>query len=139
MKNFGPKDMVFSGSGFDRQVNSRPVSSANAKSELPTSINLGVAYNFVNQSMNSATLSGNFRSNNQSDDLWQGGLEYVYSEKYALRAGYNYSSSDEYLYGLSLGGGLVFDLGGTNLAFDYSWTETQVFSDNQYFTLTASF
>ncbi len=139
MKNFGPKDMVFSGAGFDRQVDQRPVSSANAKSELPTSINLGMAYNFVNQGNNSATLSGNFRSNNLSDDLWQGGLEYVNSEKYSLRAGYNYSSNNEYLYGFSLGGGLVFDLGETNLAFDYSWTETAVFSDNQYFTLTASF
>jgi len=138
IKNYGP-DLEFSGSGFEFDTPNGPVAGSNAKSELPTSLNIGLAYNFVNQGMNSATLSGNFRSNNQSTDLWQGGFEYVYSEKYSLRAGYNYSSSDEYLYGFSLGGGLIFDLGGTNLAFDYSWTDTEVFSDNQYFTLTASF
>lgn len=138
IKNYGP-DIEFSGSGPEIVVDGRPVSSTNAKSELPTSVNIGLAYNFVNQGLNSATFSGNFRSNNQSEDLWQGGLEYVYNERYALRAGYNYSPGDEYLYGFSLGGGLVFDLGETSLSFDYSWTETDVFSDNQYFTVKASF
>jgi len=137
-KNYGP-DIRFSGSGFEDAVNSRPLSSSNAASELPTSINIGLAYNFVNQGLNSATFSSNFRSNNLSNDLWQGGMEYVYNERYALRAGYNYSTADEYLYGFSLGGGLVFDLGETNVSFDYSWTETEVFSDNQYFTVKASF
>ncbi|HEX2897019.1 MAG TPA: PorV/PorQ family protein [candidate division Zixibacteria bacterium] len=138
IKNYGP-DIEFRGSGPEFVVDGKPVSSSNAKSQLPTSVNIGLAYNFVNQGMNSATFSGNFRSNNQSEDLWQGGLEYVYNERYALRAGYNFSSADEYLYGFSLGGGLVFDLGETSLSFDYSWTETEVFSDNQYFTLKASF
>ncbi len=139
IKNYGPGDITYTGSGFERQVNNRPVSSTNATSEFPTSINMGIAWNFVNQGMNSATMSGNFRSNNLSDDLWQGGMEYVYNERYSLRAGYLYSENDEFLYGFSLGGGLVFDLGTTSLAFDYSWTETEVFSDNQYFTVTASF
>ncbi len=138
IKNYGP-DIVFSGSGFERQSGNRPVASSNAKSELPTSVNIGLAYNFVNQGLNSATFCGNFRSNNLSEDLWQGGVEYLYNERFALRAGYNYSSADEYLYGASLGGGLKFDLGETSLSFDYSWTETAVFSDNQYFTLTAGF
>ena len=138
IKNYGP-DLQFSGSGFEFDTPNGPVAGTNAKSELPTSLNIGLAYNFVNQGLNSATLSGNFRSNNQFTDLWQGGLEYVYNERYALRAGYNYSSSNEYLYGFSLGGGLVFDLGENTLAFDYSWTDTEVFSDNQYFTVTTSF
>lgn len=63
----------------------------------------------------------------------------MYNERYALRAGYNYSPNEEYLYGFSLGGGVSLDLGSTMLSFDYSWTETAVFSDNQYFTLKASF
>lgn len=138
VKNFGP-DVTFTGSGFERQISGRPVASSNASAELPTSINIGLAYNFVNQGLNSATLSGNFRSNNLSNDLWQGGLEYMYDEKYALRAGYLYSQGDEFLYGFSLGGGLTFDLGDSRLSFEYTWTETDIFDDNQYFTMKASF
>jgi len=140
IKNYGP-NLEYRGSGFEQPTapGTAPVASENAKSELPTSINMGVAYNFVNQGLNQATLSGNFISNNLTNDYWQGGMEYSYNERYALRAGYNYSPNDEYLYGFSLGGGLTFDLGETMLSFDYSWTETAVFSDNQYFTLTASF
>ncbi len=138
IKNYGP-DVQFSGSGFETQQGNKPLASTNAKSELPTSVNLGLAYNFVNQGLNSATLSGNFVSNNLTNDFWQGGFEYVRNERYSLRAGYNYSPNDEYLYGFALGGGLKFDLGETMLSFDYSWTETAVFSDNQYFTLTAGF
>jgi hypothetical protein len=139
IKNYGP-NLEFRGSGFeDPQQGGAPVASNNAKSELPTSVNLGVAYNLVNQGLNQATLSGNFISNNLTNDYWQGGFEYMYNERYALRAGYNYSPNDEYLYGFSLGGGLSLDLGTTMLSFDYSWTETAVFSDNQYFTLKASF
>ena len=138
IKNYGP-DIQFRGSGFEREQGNRPVASSNAKSELPTSVNIGLAYNFVNEGMHSATMSGNFRSNNLSEDLWQSGVEYTYNERYSLRAGYLYSNQTEAIYGLCLGGGLVVDLGQTSVSFEYSWNQTEVFSDNQYFTLKASF
>lgn len=138
VKNYGP-DVTFTGSGFERQVSGRPQSSSNASAELPTSINIGLSYNFVNQGLNSATLCGNFRSNNLSDDLWQGGMEYVYDERYSLRAGYLYSQNDEFLYGFSLGGGVVVDLGTARVSFEYTWSQTDVFDDNQYFTMKAAF
>ncbi|MCK4574335.1 MAG: hypothetical protein KAU36_08175, partial [candidate division Zixibacteria bacterium] len=72
-------------------------------------------------------------------DLWQGGVEYVYNEMFSLRAGYNFSEQDEYLYGASFGAGLTYPLGDTKLTFDYSWTETDVFDANQYFTLKMAF
>jgi len=140
MKNYGP-DMKFTGSGFDRnyEEEDRPTSSENATFELPTSINMGMAYNFLNSGPNSATLSGNFRANNQSYDYWQGGLEYAYDDRYFLRGGYNFSDQDGYIYGTTLGAGLNYNLGETQLSFEYSWTETDVFEDNQYFTVKVSF
>ena len=139
IRNFGP-DIVFSGSGFENAIDGRPLASTEAGAELPTSFDLGLAYNFLNEGLNSATLSGNFRSNNLSKDNWNGGLEYVYDERYSLRAGYLYSDQQQYLYGFSLGAGVSVDLGeDARLTFEYSWTETAIFADNQHFTLKASF
>ncbi len=139
IRNYGP-DIVFSGSGFERASAGRPLSSTEAGSELPTSIDLGLAYNFLNEGLNSATMSSNFRSNNLSGDNWNGGMEYVYDERYSLRAGYLYSNQAQYLYGFSLGAGVSVDLGeDATVTFEYSWTETQIFNDNQYFTVKASF
>lgn len=137
--NFGP-DIVFSGSGFENAIDGRPLASTEAGAELPTSIDIGLAYNFLNQELNSATLSGNFRSNNLSNDNWNSGVEYVYDERYSLRAGYLYSDQEEFLYGFSLGAGVSVDLGeDSRLTFEYSWTDTEVFNSNQYFTVKASF
>lgn len=140
MKNYGP-DLIFSGRGFDRVPpdEKRPASSRNAASELPTSINIGTAYNFLSNDMNSATVSASFRANNQSMDMWNGGFEYDYDSRYFLRAGYDYANQDNYLYGISLGVGAKLSLGATNLTFEYSWTETDVFEDNQFFTVKANF
>ena len=139
IRNYGP-DIVFSGSGFENAVAGRPLASTEAGSELPTSIDLGIAYNFLNEGLNSATMSYNFRSNNLSNDNWNGGVEYVYDERYALRAGYLYSSQNNFLYGFSLGAGVSVDLGeDARVTFEYSWTETDIFDDNQHFTVKASF
>lgn len=138
IKNYGP-EMEFTGNGFDRTIEQRQQSGNPASFDLPSSINIGMAYDFVDKDANLATLSGNFRSNNYGDDLWQGGFEYTYNGRYSLRAGYNFSDADAWLYGLSLGAGLVFSMGETDLTFEYSWTETEVFDDNQFFTVKASF
>ena len=140
MKNYGP-DLRFSGRGFDRVPadEKRPASSRNAPSELPTSINIGTAYNFLSDDLNSATVTANFRANNQAMDMWQGGVEYSYSERYFLRAGYNYADQENWMYGAALGAGVVIPMGTTDLTMEYTWTQTEVFEANQYWTLKASF
>ncbi|MCK4373252.1 MAG: PorV/PorQ family protein, partial [candidate division Zixibacteria bacterium] len=140
MKNYGP-DLVFSGRGFDRipADEKRPASSRNASSELPTSLNIGTAYNFYSDDMSSATATANFRANNQSMDMWQGGLEYAYDQRYFVRGGYNYADQENWLYGATLGLGVMVPLGTTDLTLEYCWTQTEVFDANQYWTLKASF
>jgi hypothetical protein len=138
VKNYGP-EMRFSGNGFNRSLDDRPVAPKAAKFDLPSSLAMGMSYDFLNSGKNFASFSGNFRSNNYSNEQWQGGMEYVYDEKYALRAGYNFSNQDEYIYGLSFGGGLTYEYKGTKLAFEYTWTETETFDDNQYFTVKVNF
>ncbi|MEP0827534.1 MAG: PorV/PorQ family protein [Candidatus Zixiibacteriota bacterium] len=133
IKNYGP-EMKFSGRGFDRVLDLRPARPVAATFDLPSSFNLGMSFDFLSNGPNLATVSGNFCSNNYSEDLWQGGLEYGYDGKYFLRAGYNYSQQESYLYGFSFGAGLTLNFGNTDVTFEYSWTETETFDNNQYFT-----
>ncbi len=138
VKNYGP-EMSYSGDGFKQPLDDRLGAAESAPFDLPSSINMGVAYDVYSEGPNQATVSGNFRSNNYSEDYYQAGAEYVYDGKYSFRAGYNFSDDDYYLYGASLGAGLKLNVGGTDLTFEYSWTETDVFDDNQYFTVKANF
>ncbi len=140
IKNYG-SEMQFSGIGFDQQFNNRPVRPINDKFDLPSSINIGMGYDFINEGPNFATFSGTFQGNNYSQDIWRGGAEYAYDNKYFLRGGYSYSEQDEYIYGLSFGAGIKIPLGESTLSFDYTWNETDVaaFDANQYFTFSASF
>jgi hypothetical protein len=136
--NYGP-EMRFSGDGFNRPLDGRQGAAEGAKFDLPSQFNFGVAYNAVETERSLATISGNFRSNNYSEDMLQGGFEFVYDDRYSLRAGYNFSDQDEWLYGFSLGGGLVFDVGQTKLVLEYAWNETEIFDDNQFFTVKFQF
>lgn len=142
IKNYGP-EMKFSGSGFERtfeEAGQRRVQSNAASFELPSSINIALAYNFLNMGRSSMTLAGNFRSNNFQEDFWQGGAEYSFNDNLFLRAGYNYSEQRDYLYGLALGAGLSYQVSeGFRLTAEYSWAETEVFDDNQFFTLKLGF
>lgn len=139
IKNYGPT-MHFTGRGFERNLDGYQASPKNASFDLPSHIDMGISYNFLNLDKSSVTLAANYRSNNFQEDFWQGGLEYGYDDKYFIRGGYNYSKQDNYVYGASLGAGLSVPLGASSkLTFEYSWNETDVFEDNQFFTVKASF
>jgi len=138
MMNYGP-EMSYSGDGFNRILNGRQVSPKSASFDIPSSFNIGVSHGMVESGKNAAVLNANYSSNNFSDDLWQGGAEYKYDDKYSLRAGYNYSNQDGWIYGLSFGGGVEFEIGESRLVLEYSWTETEWFDNNQYFTFKYQF
>ena len=138
IKNYGGQ-MQFEGNGFKSTSNQSTTSGIGAPFDLPSSINFGVGYNFYNEGLNSAMFTGTFQSNNFSQDVWQGGAEYAYDQKYFLRAGYNYSDRDNYLYGASFGAGVMVPVGEMDFSLEYTWTQTEVFDNNQYFTLKANF
>ena len=127
--------MEFSGTTFDQaEAGRRP-----ASFDLPASINFGLSYDILDDGPNFAMVSSNFRSNTYSNDLIQGGFEYIYNGLYFLRGGYNYSQQGEWIHGASAGAGLTYVMGETKLTFEYAWNQTEIFDDNQYFTVTASF
>jgi len=138
VKNYGP-EMKFSGIGFEESDGSRPVSAKPAAFDIPTSINLGVSLDALNNGPNMATISGNFRANSFSQDQVQGGFEYSFNNMYFLRGGYNWSDQEDYIHGASLGAGLSVPMGDTKFTFEYSWNDTEVFDDNQFFSVRINF
>ncbi len=139
IKNYGP-EMKFSGKGFYDAGDGHQVAAEPQKFDLPSSFNFGLAWDFLAADKNFAKATGNFMSNNYSQDVWQGGLEYTYDDgkwgRYSLRAGYNYSDQEEWQYGFTAGGGVTLKVGTTDVTFEYTWSETDndAFDANQYFT-----
>ncbi len=138
VKNYGP-EMQFGGKGFGREVDERLAEPEALKFDLPSSFTLGLAWDAYNLGDHLATITGNFVSNNYSQDVVQGGAEYVYNDQFAVRVGYNYSDQDDWLYGFTVGGGLSYDFSGTKLTFEYTWMETDIFDANQFFTAKVAF
>lgn len=136
VKNVGP-DIRFTGRGFDltaQTLGNRQVRSTNAAAELPSHVVMGLAYKPQMEGLHAVALSGNFQSNNFSEDLWIGGLEYSYDDKYFLRGGFNYSNQQDYILGMSFGAGVAIEMEETIFTFDASWRDTEFFDDEIVFT-----
>ncbi len=147
IKNWGP-EMRFDGPDFDVEVqipgsdpNSplKTVRTQSATFELPSSVQLGAAWELVDQNRNQIVLNSTFQSNNFSNDEWRIGGEYAYNESIFLRGGYVASDQDEFIMGPSLGAGIVFQVGQTNLVMDYTWSQTKYFDDRQFYTVKLQF
>ena len=147
IKNYGP-DMRFDGANFDvdnevpgSEPNSTGKSyrSQSAAFELPSSVQLGASWNILDVENSRATVMGLFQSNNFSEDEFRGGIEYAFNDMFFLRGGYVGSKQDDYMYGASFGGGIKVNWGNTELVFDYTWSQTEFFDNNQFFTVKLGF
>ena len=156
MKNFGP-DMTFSGPGFeqavaipgdDPQATRRIVRLVPAAFNLPTSVQMGVSMNVVDNQQVAVTPHFTFQSNNFAYDEFRFGVEGCFINRMlALRVGLVHSAvadgimdeEDNYIYGLNLGAGLNVPIGQSHLLFDYSWGQTDFFDDISWYTLRFTF
>ncbi len=142
VKNIGT-DMQYSGSAFlqkDVQGNFRDIPTASF--QLPATVELGVGYKRNINEQNSVILNGNFVNNNFGNDNYKVGAEYNYNDLIALRGGYLFAqntNSDDQLYTFTLGVGLHYKFGNTDLAFDYAFRDSQYFDGNNLFQLTIGF
>jgi hypothetical protein len=155
MKNIGP-NMHFNGPDFEQRI-TLPGDDPSAQPhvvqleatdfELPSYLQIGVAYDVGIAGKQHATIYGTFQGNNFSTDEYRIGAEYLLGEHLALRAGYvgqmALSSADrqsDYLYSYSYGAGLNFKLGDRPLNFDWAGTHLgEFFNDNQQVSLKIAF
>ena len=94
LKNVGPK-LRFKGDGLSFRgtiagaPNQLTVEQRSAEFELPTTLNIGAAYDFIISDQHKITLAGAFVSNSFGKDQFIIGLEYKMMDYLYLRGGYN--------------------------------------------------
>ena len=151
VKNVGPP-MRYGGSGLfvqgvadgsSRQLTSYKVEAA--AFELPSVIELGLAYRISVGGSNHVQLAGIFQNNNFAYDEYRLGLEYTYENVLSLRGGYLLASgvgeqAPNIFQNFTMGGGLNFqDVGGVHLTFDYVFIPVKWFDTNHAVSIGIGF
>lgn len=143
LKNVGPA-MKFEGDGLAVQsiltggTNTLTMEQRSAEFELPSMMNIGMAYDFHLSELNRITVAGNFTSNSFTRDQFILGVEYAFKKMLHIRGGYLYEKNvmDEELRetvftGPSGGISLDFPFGQDKksvFAIDYAYRATNPFS-----------
>ena len=153
IKNLGP-NMTYAGSNLLRQgttvgdIRGTNWYSVDAASfELPSQMEVALAYQKKLGTMNTISVCGDFENNNYSSDLYKFGLEYSYNNMIFLRGGYNYAPNatkdqtgqSSQIFDYTLGAGINYNLGAFNLTFDYAYEHVQLLSAINVFTIQLGF
>lgn len=145
LKHFGPQ-MQYKGIGLTRFAalpSQEPGAKQNAVNieseafELPSQLNVGVAYTRQIGSSADVTFMGNFASNSFTQDQYAGGLELGVMNLVYLRGGLMLVDNSDYTFykEYNLGAGLNLDLSGSRLTVDYAFLPTDFFDDVNMFTV----
>jgi hypothetical protein len=151
VKNIGPQ-MTFDGSGLLRDATPsgtrRPeqkLKSEAASFELPSSIQIGLTYDYLMGENYVVRGSGAFANNNLAENEYHLGGEvgYIASglQLYG-RGGYTITENNENdlnPFGVTLGGGLVYKAPGIDVTIDYAWRDVKFFDANNIFSLKLGF
>lgn len=166
LRNVGPP-MKYSGNGLsirgnlENQDNTLTLQQRSDDFDLPSSVNIGAAYNFYLSdvveksdeeeeyySVHRLTASGTFTSNSFTKDQIRIGAEYAFQEMFMFRAGYVYESetgNDEQSTttseGPTFGASVEVPLGksGSTFGVDYSYRVTRTFGGTNAFGLKLTF
>jgi hypothetical protein len=151
IKNVGPP-IRYDGSGLlvqggilgsDREITFYKVQAASF--ELPSVIELGLAYDFVVDDASRISVTGGFQNNNVAYDEYRIGLEYSMNEVFFVRGGYLFAqgSSDKapsIFQNFTAGAGVnLGNVGGVDLAFDYAFIPVKFFDANHVISVKLGF
>jgi hypothetical protein len=148
LKNLGP-DMKFDGSDLYRTASASDLlrgpqlyKIGTAPFGLPSSLEMGLAYEYMVGEDHEVSISGTFQNNNYSDDEYKLGFEYAYKDLVYLRGGYVFApqveNSEDFIYGPSFGVGAHYFVG-VDVTAEYAYRWTRFFDSNQVITLTLGF
>lgn len=148
LKNLGPA-MKFDGPGLDRNFIENGISTVRRVNlqefDLPTTLEIGLAYNVTFSKNNNVSVSTSFQNSGFTSDEYRFGLEYNYNNYVFLRGSYALypdKETDEALFGPSFGVGVKYPFGNMTLGFDYAYrilNEEGFDNHNQFFTLRVGF
>lgn len=152
LRNMG-SPMKFSGEGLSFQTpNPDPsgpypvsVTYKAAGFELPSTLNIGLSYDFWGGNRHRFTVLGNFTANSFSVDQLGGGVEYAFREMFMVRAGYRYdigvpANDPQHNVYTGLCGGLTIEVPTKKettgrFAIDYAYLATNPFSGTHNFSI----
>ena len=151
LKNLGPS-MTFNGPGLDRSVT---LTNGNTYTErvilqdydLPTSLEIGLGYNFRLTDKMNLNLFGAFSNQSFTRDEFKFGLEYNFNKMFYVRGAASVTTDDyeqgsDYLFGPTFGAGIKYPFGNLEVGFDYAYrviNESGFDATNQFFTLHLGF
>ncbi len=153
IKNLGP-NMTYAGSNLLQQGTvgnglrgTQWYAVEAASFELPSQMEVALAYDKKLGTMNDVTIYGDFENNNYSSDLWKVGAQYAFNNMLFVRAGYNYAPNatkdqtgqTSQIFDWTLGAGLNYNLGGINFTFDYAFQHVLLLTSNNVFTVKLGF
>ncbi len=148
MKNLGPK-MRYEGTGLLRAgtiegglLNNTPVKLQASSDDLPSTIEIGLAYTSVLDESNDLSLASIFRNNNYSEDEYGLGAEYAYEHRFFARAGYDFASGlegREYIFGPTFGFGVKTTLYNLAVSVDYAYRSAEYFGGNHVLALSVGY
>ncbi|MFP4546602.1 MAG: PorV/PorQ family protein [Fidelibacterota bacterium] len=154
MKNIGT-DMTFDGPEIEFDSNipfanpnatTRKTKLDMASAELPTSMNMGVAYTRKLSNAASVAVFSQYSKNTLELDKLNLGGEVNINNLLLLRAGYiqnlypdDWEWDKDGQFDLSYGLGLNMAMAGTKVYFDYAFRPMELFDANQYFSISVGF
>jgi hypothetical protein len=148
VRNLGPT-MKYDGIGLLRDAdvsdalrNNSIVKIEAAAAELPSTIEIGLAYEKALSGENIINISSLFQNNNFSNDEYKFGLEYSYKNQIFLRTGAVFSSKAEYqenIFGPAFGLGINTHISAIEFQVDYAYRKMQYFTGNHVFSIIVNF
>ncbi len=153
IKNLGP-NMTFSGSNLLRQgttvgdIRGTQWYDVQAASfELPSQMDVALAYDKKLGETNDVTVYGTFENNNYSSDVYKFGLQYSFNNMLFLRGGYNYAPNapkdqtgqTSEIYDYTFGAGINYNLGELNFTLDYAYEHVLLLTSINVFTVRLGF
>lgn len=148
LKNFGPA-MKFDGADLLRQATDEKTLRGNqfykidaASFELPSQLELGLAYESRFANDYTATFVTSFQNNNFANDEYRFGAEFGFQNSLFLRGGYAYApdavNEEETLFGPTFGAGFNLDAG-VAITVDYAYRWARFFDANHVFSVKFGF
>jgi hypothetical protein len=144
LKNLGPQ-MRFDGPDLEsfvpvpgQEPGSRPraLRLPGAEFELPSTLEIGLGYNYRMNDDNALAFMGDFQNTNFGNDEYRLGAEYAWNNQLFIRGGYMMSQNQEdNIYGPTFGVGFNIPVEGASIMFDYAYRQVDFFDANQWFTV----
>jgi hypothetical protein len=148
VRNLGPT-MKYDGIGLLREADVSDALRGNSivkieadDAELPSTIEIGLAYQKVLAGKNIINISSLFQNNNFSNDEYKFGVEYSFRNQIFFRTGAVFSSKSEYqenIFGPAFGLGINTHISSFDLQVDYAYRKTQYFAGNHVFSIIVNF